>query len=165
MTLTSRAAVPDDAPAIAAIYNQGIEDRVGTFETEPRSPEAVAAWLDGRHPIVVVVDAAGAIVAFGATYPYSARACYAGIAEGSVYVDRAWRRKGAGSVVMQALMPALEQAGFWKLTSRVFVENAASRALLQRFGFREVGVLQNHAKLDGVWRDVVLVERLIPRTL
>jgi phosphinothricin acetyltransferase len=165
MTLTSRAAVLADAPAIAAIYNQGIEDRVGTFETRPRSPEAVAAWFDGRHPAVVVADAHGRVVAFAASYAYAARECYAGIAEFSVYVARPERGRGAGSVAMTALVAAAEAAGFWKLTSRVFVENAASRALLKRFSFREVGVLEKHARLDGAWRDVVLVERLIERNL
>lgn len=159
--LTARPARPEDAEQIARIYNQGVEDRVGTFETRPRAPEEAAAWIGGRHPVVVVADASGALVAFAAAFAYAARECYAGVAEFSVYAERAQRGRGAGSAAMQALIAAVEDAGFWKLTSRVFVENAASRALLRRHGFREVGVLEKHARLDGVWRDVVLVERLI----
>src|SRR5687768_18603355 len=89
-TLRARHATPDDAPAIAEIYNEGIADRVGTFETHPRSAENVRAWFDGAHPIVVV-ESSRTIVAFASTSSYRPRACYAGIAEFSVYVGRAAR--------------------------------------------------------------------------
>lgn len=165
MTLSARAASPGDIPAIAQIYNQGIEDRVGTFETRPRSADDVRAWFDGVHPIVVVEAAGGGIVAFASTSTYRNRDCYAGIAEFSVYVSRAERGRGAGRVAMEALIAAAAQAGFWKLVSRVFVENTASRTLMTRVGFREVGIYEKHGKLDGVWRDVVIVERVIPENL
>ena len=160
----TRIATPADAAAIVQIYNQGIEDRVATFETRPRSHEDVHAWFDGTHPIVVVEDG-DRIVAFASTSVYRPRACYAGIAEFSVYVERAERGRGAGRLAMDALIAAAEEAGFWKLLSRVFTENAASRALLRSLGFREVGVYEKHGQLDGVWRDVVIVERIIPRNL
>lgn len=156
----TRAATPDDAAVMAQIYNQGIEDRVGTFETRPRSADDVRAWFDGRHPIVVV-EQAGAVVAFASTSTYRPRDCYAGIAEFSVYVARERRGQGAGRLAMRALIDAAKAAGFWKLVSRVFVENAASRGLLRSLGFREVGIYEKHGQLDGVWRDVVIVERLI----
>ncbi len=159
-----RTATPDDAAAIAQIYNQGIEDRVATFETRLRSPEEVRAWFDGLHPIVVAEDETG-VIAFASTSSYRQRACYAGIAECSVYVRRDARGRGAGRVTLQALIAAAEEAGFWKLVSRVFVENAASRAMLRPLGFREVGIYEKHGKLDGVWRDVVIVERLLPANL
>jgi phosphinothricin acetyltransferase len=162
MTLTARAAGPDDAADISRIYNAGIEDRVGTFETRPRTPDEVSTWFDGRHPIIVVEDDGGAIVAFASTFTYRARACYDGIAEFSVYVARERRGQGAGRTAMDAIIDAARDAGYWKLVSRVFVENVASRTLLASVGFREVGVYQRHAQLDGVWRDVVIVERLIP---
>jgi L-amino acid N-acyltransferase YncA len=158
----ARAATPADAGEIARIYNEGIADRVGTFETEERTATDVAGWFNGVHPIVVVEDDEPRIVAFASTSPYRARQCYAGIAEFSVYVERAVRGRGAGRIAMDALISAARDAGFWKLVSRVFVENAASRALLKTVGFREVGVYEKHARLDGVWRDVVVVERLIP---
>jgi phosphinothricin acetyltransferase len=161
MPFSARLASPTDAESITTIYNAGIEDRVGTFETRPRSTADVRAWFDGVHPIVVVEED-GSIVAFASTSRYLPRECYAGIAEFSVYVDRAARGRGAGRVAMDALVAAAREAGYWKLTSRVFVENTASRALLARVGFREVGVHHKHARLDGVWRDVVIVERLIP---
>jgi len=164
MTLSARAASPGDIPAIAQIYNEGIDDRVGTFETRPRSHDDVRAWFDGVHPIVVV-EASGAIVAFASTSTYRTRECYAGIAEFSVYVARAWRGKGAGRVAMEALIAAAAQAGFWKLVSRIFIENTASRSLMAKVGFREVGIYEKHGKLDGVWRDVVIVERVIPENV
>lgn len=161
MSFTARPASPDDAEAISRIYNDGIRDRVGTFETRERTPADIRAWFDGRHP-VVVVERGGQIVAFASTSPYRPRECYAGIADFSVYVDRAVRGLGAGRVAMVALIDAARAAGLWKLVSRVFVENTPSRTLLSRLGFREVGVYHKHARLDGMWRDVVIVERLIP---
>jgi len=155
-----RPAVPEDAAAIARIYNVGIEERIATFETRPRTAEEVRSWFGGRHP-VVVVEEGGEVLAFAATSEYRSRECYAGVAEFSVYADRAARGRGAGGMAMLALIPAAERAGFWKLVSRVFVENEPSRRLLRSAGFREVGVYEKHARLDGAWRDVVIVERLL----
>lgn len=165
MTLAARSASPDDAPVLAQIYNEGIEDRVGTFETRPRTVQDVAAWFDGLHPIVVVEAEGEGVIAFASTSSYRSRECYAGIAEFSVYVARRARGQGAGAAAMRALLEAVKPAGIWKLVSRIFVENEASRRLMASMGFREVGIYEKHAKLDGRWRDVVIVERLIPDNL
>ena len=162
--MQSRAARPEDAEAIARIYNEGIEERIATFETSLRTAREILEWFDGRHPVVVVEDE-GAVISFANTSPYSPRGCYSGVAEFSVYTAREARGRGAGSLAMTALMEAVEEAGFWKLVSRVFVENTPSRKLLLSLSFREVGVHEKHARLDGVWRDVVVVERLIPANL
>jgi phosphinothricin acetyltransferase len=159
--MNTRLATPDDAPAIAAIYNEGIEDRIATFETRLRTADDVRAWFDNpRYPIVVVEDD-GKIVAFASTSLYRPRECYAGIAEFGVYVARAARGHGAGRTAMLALADTAAAAGFWKLVSRIFVENSASRALMRSVGFREVGIYEQHGQLDGVWRDVVIVEKLL----
>lgn len=163
-SVITRAAMPADAAAIAEIYNQGIADRIATFETRLRTAEEVAGWFGDRFPIVVTIIN-DQIVAFAATFPYRARECYAGIAEFSVYVAREWRGRGIGRLTMLALIEAATRAGFWKLLSRVFVENTASRAMLASVGFREVGIYEKHAQLDGRWRDVVIVERLIAPNL
>ncbi len=162
--MLARSATPDDAEAITRIYNQGIEDRIATFEMAPRSAEDIRRWFDGTHPIVVIEDD-GKVVAFASTSTYRPRDCYSGIAEFSVYVAREARGRGAGRLAMEALIGAAERAGFWKLVSRVFLDNSPSRQLLASLGFREVGVYEKHGKLDGAWRDVVIVERLIPANL
>lgn len=158
--MSTRPATSNDAASIARIYNEGIEDRTATFETRPRTPEDIHAWFDGIHPCVVA-ERDGEVVGFADTSTYRARGCYAGVAEFSVYVARNRRGQGVGREAMEALIIAAEAAGQWKLLSRVFVENAPSRAMLATVGFREVGVYQRHGRLDGTWRDVVIVERLL----
>jgi L-amino acid N-acyltransferase YncA len=162
--MNARLATPADAERIAHIYNEGIEDRVATFETRPRTAVDIHGWFDGSHP-VVLVEQDGQVIAFAATSSYRPRECYAGIAECSVYVARQARGRGAGRLALQALLNAAKEAGYWKLVSRIFTENAASRTLIRSLGFREVGVYEKHGKLDGVWRDVVIVEKLIETNL
>ena len=158
--MQTRPATPADAAAIARIYNAGIEERVATFETRHRSPEDVTPRLEGPHPAVVVTDDE-AVVAFAWTSAYSPRDCYSGIADFSVYTDPRARRRGAGRLAMKALIREARKRGFWKLLSKVFVENTPSLNLLRSLGFREVGIHEKHARLDGQWRDVVLVEVLL----
>jgi phosphinothricin acetyltransferase len=158
--ITTRRAEPRDVSAIVAIYNQGIEERIATFETRPRVDSDITPSLASRFPIVVVENAHG-VVAFASTSLYRSRDCYAGIAEFSVYVERSHRRRGIGRIALQSLMDVAEAAGFWKLVSRIFVENTASRELCRDLGFREVGIYRRHGKLDGGWRVVVIVERLL----
>lgn len=158
--LSVRLARPEDAVAIAQIYNQGIDDRVATFETKHRTADDIAAWFGTRFPVVVVTRK-GDVVAFAATSAYRPRDCYAGIAEFSFYVARSARGIGAGRLAMEELIRAATDAGFWKLVSRVFPTNLASRGLLRSIGFREVGMYERHAQLDGEWLDVVIVERLL----
>lgn len=162
MPLRSRPARPQDATAIAAIYREGIEDRLATFETRPPGPARVRAWLEAGYPLVVVESGSGEVVAWASAPPYrQARDAYRGVAEFSVYVARAERGRGAGRAAMEALLAEAEARGLWKLVSRIFPENEASLALCRALGFREVGVYRRHARLDGRWRDVVVVERLL----
>jgi L-amino acid N-acyltransferase YncA len=160
VTLRVRPAGPADAEGIALIYNQGIEERTATFETRPRTSEDILRWFDGVHPVCVVEGPQG-LVAFAASSAYRARDCYKGVAEVSIYVERSARGKGAGKQALTALIGACEELGFWKLLSRVFVENQGSRGLVRALGFREVGIYERHARLEGAWRDVVVVEKLI----
>jgi len=158
-----RIARADDAAAIATIYNEGIADRVATFETEPRTPEQIARQLadkGDRYP-TVVVDRGGQIVAWASAGSYRNRPAYAGVAEHSVYVARDARGTGAGRAALEGLIREYAQRGFWKIVSRIFPENTASIRLHERCGFRVVGVYRRHGKLEGEWRDCVIVERLI----
>ncbi len=158
-----RQACLDDAGAIARIHNQAILARTSTFETEPRTPAAIEALLMERgttYP-TIVVERAGRVLGWAGSSPHSTRACFARIAEFSVYVDRDVRGRGVGRAALEALVAECELRGFWKLLSRVFPENIASRMLCRSLGFREVGVLHCHAPVDGTWRDAVIVERLL----
>lgn len=161
-----RVAGVEDAAAIAEIYNQGIEDRIATYETKRRSAEDQQAWLQaiaGRYPAVVAQK--GEIIGWAGAGPYRDRECYRGIGEFSMYVRRDWRRRGVGDLLLAGLISEAERLGLWKLLSRIFPFNEASRALCRKHGFREVGVYEKHASLDGRWLDVVIVERLISANL
>ena len=161
--LRTRLATLADAAAIAEIYNEGIADRIATFETEPRTPDQLAAQLrdkGDRFP-TIIVERDGRVVAWASAGPYRSRPAYAGVAEHSVYVTRSARGTGAGRSALEALCRAYAERGFWKIVSRIFPENTASLALHERCGFRVVGVYRRHGKLDGQWRDCVIVERLL----
>ena len=161
--MTVREAAEADAEAIARIYNQGIQDRTATFETEPRTAEDIAALLKGGRGryFTVVAERDGQVIAWAGTSPYRSRRCYEGVAEVSVYTDRSKRRSGAGRAVMSELFRQSEARGCWKLVSRIFPENEPSRALCRSLGFREVGIYRRHARLDGAWKDCVIVEKLL----
>ena len=163
MGMTTRLATMADAAAIARIYNQGIEERIATFETEPRTPAQVETQLaeKGERYPTIVVERDGEILAWAGAGPYRSREAYAGIAEHSVYTDRHSRGVGAGRAALEALIREYEARGFWKLVSRIFPENRASLILHERVGFRVVGVYRRHGRLDGLWRDCVIVEKLL----
>jgi L-amino acid N-acyltransferase YncA len=162
-----RRATTADAPAITAIYNEGIASHRATFETELRSVHEIERRIqnaNARHAWLVAVDEGEEVhevIAWAATMPYANRACYDGVAEFSIYVAGAHQGRGAGRLVLEALLAEAEKAGLYKVTSRVFSHNAASRALCASVGFREVGVHLRHARLDGEWRDIVTVEVLL----
>jgi L-amino acid N-acyltransferase YncA len=166
MDIALRLASLSDAPAIAAIYNQGIAGRGATFETTPRSTADIESWFQhaDRYP-TLVLEQGGAVVGWANLSAYRPRACYAGIAEFSIYVDAQAQGRGLGRRLLDALVAAARERGYWKLVSRIFPFNTASLALCRRCGFREVGVYEKHAQLDGRWLDVVIVERLISENL
>jgi phosphinothricin acetyltransferase len=162
-----RTATEGDAAAIAEIYNQGIEDRVATYETTLRTAEDRRGWLrsiTGRYP-ALVAEVEGQVVGWAGAGPYRTRECYGGIGEFSVYVRRDWRGRHIGDHLLPVLIAEAERLGLWKLLSRIFLFNESSRALCRKHGFREVGIYEKHGKLDGQWLDVVIVERLIPANL
>ena len=158
-----RLATVGDAEAIARIYDQGISERIATFETDHRAGENIVHDMIQRVPThpTVVVEVEQSIIGWATAGPYSSRECYSGVAEHSVYVDRAARNAGVGLFALEALCTECRRRGFWKLVSRVFPENAPSLALHRRAGFREVGVYRRHGKLEGGWRDCVIVELLL----
>ena len=158
--MKTRQAEPGDAGTIARIYNEGIEDRVATFDTELRTADDILGWLEEDYPLVVA-EADGEVRAWAVVHPYSARAVYSGDGDYSVYVSRESRGRGLGRMALAALVEECEARGYWKLLSRIFPRNEASLALARSLGFREVGVYRRHGKLDGQRLDCVIVERLL----
>jgi phosphinothricin acetyltransferase len=177
-----RPAGAEDAAAIARIYNQGIEDRVATLETELRTPEERRQWLAGhgpRHPVIVVeaIEAAGAsspqaaipgeaetpavIVGWGSLNVFNARPAYRFVADFSVYVDRAWRGQGVGRVLLERLLELGREQGFHKLVLSAFPTNVEGMALYSKLGFRTVGIYREQGQVDGRWVDTIVMERLL----
>jgi L-amino acid N-acyltransferase YncA len=162
VSVTVRPAIAADAAAVAAIYNQGIEEREATFETRPRTATELAAQMgDPGRPPFIVAERDGRVVGWGRVTAYSTRACYAGVGEASIYVDREARGSGIGRLLFDALGEAALARGYWKLVGLLFPTNAASVALVRAAAWREVGVYRRHGQLDGEWRDVLAVERLL----
>jgi phosphinothricin acetyltransferase len=154
-----RAARPDDAVAVADIYNAGIRERTSTFETRERTPAEIEERIGSeRHPFLVA-ELDSRVAGFAATSAYSDREAYAGVAECSVYVDQDLRGRGIGSALLAELAVEAGRRGFHKLLGKLFASNEASMRLVERGGFRVVGTHLRHGRLDGEWRDVILVER------
>jgi L-amino acid N-acyltransferase YncA len=148
---------PDDWPAVADIYWDGMRGGLATFETEvPTWERWDAAHLRDHR---LVADLLGEVVGWAALAPVSSRPCYRGVAEDSVYVARAARGLGIGQRLLEALIAGAERAGIWTIQTSIFPENRASLALHERCGFRAVGTRERIAKRDGVWRDTVFLER------
>jgi L-amino acid N-acyltransferase YncA len=158
---TVRAARPEDCEEIAGIYNEAIAERTSTFETDYRATADVERWLGSPDHPVLVATSGGAVAGWARISEYSPRPCYAGVGEGSVYVRGSQRGHGLGGALVLALTQAAERAGYHKIVGKLFADNIASLRLVARHGFREVGLHLRHGRLDGEWRDVVLVELLV----
>ena len=156
-TVELRPMRPDDWPAVAEIYWDGMRDGLATFETQvPTWEDWDAGHLRGQRLVATVL---GDVVGWAALSPASHRRCYAGVTENSVYVAREARRLGVGRKLLGALIARSEAAGIWMIQTSIFPENRASLALHQTCGFRIVGMRERIAKRDGVWRDTIFLER------
>ena len=137
-----RPATLDDAAAICTIYNQGIEDRIATLETELRTPDERRQWMGvrgPRHPVVVATTD-GQVVGWGSLNAFNPRPAYDNVADLSVYVERAWRGRGVGKTLLQHVL---------------------GLALYRRMGFIPVGVYHEQGQLDGRWVDVLIMEQIL----
>jgi phosphinothricin acetyltransferase len=150
-----RELVPEDWPAVRSIYEQGIATRDATFET------AAPDWptWDGSHTLRLVAERDGEVLGWAALSPVSERCVYEGVAEDSVYVAASSTGRGVGRALLEELVRRAEAAGIWTVQAGIFPENEASLELHRRCGFRVVGVRERLGRRDGVWRDVVLMER------
>ena len=159
-----RDATAGDAASIAAVYNQGIEDRAATFETAPRSPRERTEWLaarGARHPVLVAVDDTGALLGWASLNSFSARAAYDLVADISIYIAREARGRGTGTALMAALEDRARVEGYHKLVLGVFPHNTAAIALYRSRGFETVGTYHEQGRLDGRWLDVTLMEKIL----
>jgi len=158
-----RPATPGDAGAICLIYNQGIEDRVATLETDLRTPDERRQWLAGRgprHP-VIVAEARGDVVGWGSLNVFSPRKAYDSVADFSIYIERGWRGKGVGSRLLTRLIELGRELGYHKLVLSAFPWNTGGMALYQKLGFRTVGIYKEQGRLDGKWVDTIIMEKLL----
>jgi L-amino acid N-acyltransferase YncA len=156
-----RRASLEDAEPICAIYNAGIAERGSTFETEPRSAGDFKSRVNDAQLPLLVGDAGEGVIGWAGLASYSSRPCYAGIGECSVYVAVDARGRGVGTALTEGLASAAEESGFHKLIGKLFTDNAASLRLVERCRFSSVGLHRRHGQLDGNWRDVLVVERLL----
>ena len=175
-SITLRPARPEDAAAICAIYNQGIQDRVATLEAELRTPEERERWMASRlprHPVIVAetgagagsgrpgAGARGAVVGWGSLNPFNPRAAYDHVADFSVYVERDWRGRGVGRQLLTRLIDLGRELGYHKLVLSAFPFNAGGVALYERLGFRTVGIYKEQGQLGGRWVDTIVMEKLL----
>ena len=156
-----RAARPDDAEAIARIHNLGIAERTATFQTRERQVAEVTDEIAAGR-LILVAERDGRVVAWAGVGPYEdPHDYYAGIGEATLYVDPGARRSGVGATLLDALAGEAERHGYHKLVGKIFTANEPSIALVRSVGWREVGVHRRHGQLEGEWRDVLVVERLL----
>ncbi|MBI2494164.1 MAG: N-acetyltransferase [Candidatus Rokubacteria bacterium] len=158
-----RPASPADAEAISRIYNQGIEDRVATLETERRTSEERRRWLAGRSPRhpVIVAESDGHVVGWGSLNAFNPREAYRFVADFSIYVERAWRGQGVGRVMLARLIELAREHGYHKMVLSAFPTNQGGMALYEKLGFRTVGVYKEQGQLDGTWVDTIIMEKLL----
>jgi phosphinothricin acetyltransferase len=162
-----RPATAADAAAICLVYNQGIEDRIATLETELRTPDERRQWLAARgpkHPVFVAIaedDPQETIVGWGSLNVYNARPAYQYVADLSIYIERGWRGKGVGRRLLEHLIEQARALGYHKMMLSTFPFNATGVALYERLGFTRVGILHEMGRLDGRWVDTLIMEKLL----
>jgi L-amino acid N-acyltransferase YncA len=161
--LRVRAAAIADAAAICRIYNEGIQDRVATLETEERTPEERGEWLQARgprHP-VLVAEGDGGVVGWASLNVFNPRRAYEHVADLSIYVQREWRGQGVGRRLLEAVVARAGELGYHKIVLAAFPWNEAGMRAYARAGFREVGIYREQGRLDGRWVDTVVMEKIL----
>lgn len=165
--ITIRTAHTNDVNRILHIYNQGIEDRIATLEVETKDITYMHHWFQqhANRYAVIVAESAGEVVGWASLNPYSQRCAYDGVADLSVYIDRAFRSKGIGSMLLHRLETIAKENGFYKIVLFTFPYNQSGQGLYHKLGYRDVGVFENHGILDGKFVDVKIMEKLLNNIL
>ncbi|AIQ42858.1 GCN5 family acetyltransferase [Paenibacillus sp. FSL R5-0912] len=162
-TLTVRQATSKDTESILRIYNQGIEDRIATLETETKDSSYMKAWFNdhqGRFS-VVVAELEGEVIGWASLNPYSHRCAYHGVADLSVYIDRSFRGQGVGSFLLESLHKIAKENSFYKIVLFTFPFNQSGQGLYKKMGYRQVGVFEKQGILNGEFIDVMIMEKLL----
>jgi L-amino acid N-acyltransferase YncA len=158
-----RDATAADVPRICSIHNQGIEDRVATLDVDPHTLDEQMEWFrrhGPRHP-VIVAESAGDIIGWASLNRFSARPAYRFVADLSVYIDRHWRGKGIGTVLLREIEERAQILGYHKIVLAAFPFNQAGMRLYERFGFRTVGIYHEQGLIDGHWVDTIIMEKVL----
>jgi phosphinothricin acetyltransferase len=158
-----RDATQADVPSICAIHNQGIADRLATLDVEPHTLDEQQEWWKrhGPHHPVLVAEAAGAVVGWASLNQFSVRPAYRFVADLSVYIDRQWRGKGIGTLLLGEVSVRAQRLGYHKIVLSAFPFNQAGMRLYEKFGFRTVGIYQEQGLIDGRWVDTIIMEKLL----
>ncbi|WP_342566488.1 arsinothricin resistance N-acetyltransferase ArsN1 family A [Paenibacillus sp. FSL R7-0345] len=162
-TLTVRQATPADIGSILRIYNQGIEDRIATLETETKDYSYMEAWFNdhqGRFS-VWAAEREGEVIGWVSLNPYSHRCAYNGVADLSVYIDRSFRGQGVGSSLLESLHKIAKENSFYKMVLFTFPFNESGQGLYRKMGYRQVGVFEKQGIMDGAFIDVMIMEKLL----
>lgn len=163
-SLIVRRASDRDLGAIRRIYNEGIEDRVATLETQAKSVDEIATWFeqhDERSSILVALDG-NAVVGWASLNQFSHRCAHSAIADLSVYISRAHRGSGIGTALLVEIKRYAKTGDFHKIVLHALNDNEPGKRLYKKSGFTEVGIFREHGKLDGRYVDVVAMEMLLP---
>ncbi|MCE3199985.1 arsinothricin resistance N-acetyltransferase ArsN1 family A [Paenibacillus sonchi] len=162
-TLIVRQATLEDIESILRIYNQGIEDRIATLETETKGFSYMKAWFKDHHSrfSVLVAEKEGEVIGWASLNPYSHRCAYNGVADLSVYIDRGFRGQGVGSSLLESLHKVAKENSFYKIVLFTFPFNQSGQGLYQKMGYRQVGVFEKQGIMDGEFIDVMIMEKLL----
>jgi len=161
-----REAKLEDIKSIMNIYNQGIEDRIATLESETKDLTYMKNWFDqhkGRYK-VIVAEQEGDVLGWASINQYSSRCAYTGVGDLSIYIARNYRGKGVGSLLLKEMEKVAIETGFYKIILFTFPFNEIGQALYKKNGFQEVGIFKNQGILDGKFVDVMAMEKIIIQT-
>ncbi|AWP25266.1 MULTISPECIES: arsinothricin resistance N-acetyltransferase ArsN1 family A [Paenibacillus] len=162
-TTSIRPAVIDDVERILHIYNQGIEDRIATLEVDQKDIAYMNNWFQQHQDryAVIVAEYEDVVIGWASLNPYSQRCAYDGVADLSIYIDRAFRGKGIGSILLQRLEEIAKEKDFYKIVLFTFPFNENGQRLYHKLGYRDVGVFEKQGVLDGKYVDVKIMEKLL----
>lgn len=158
-----RDALPEDAPVIASIYNESIVARDSTMQLEQIATSTAEAWIEelGQREAILVVEGEDEVVGYGMLKRYSDRGGYRFAAETSVYLRRAYTGIGLGSQLQATLIERGRDYGYHHLAAKLWAANERSRALHQKFGYDLVGIQREVGYVEGQWRDVAILQKVL----